>query len=137
MQLYLDAGYPLILAVSGVLAVMGMVTMVWVRTHGLLRQAGRTYVGAIVAQAIVVVIAVFQGAPAFMTLSYAVASLAVLVALGISRLGTPEAAADDPTRPVLQPDQQARVDAGAALLVALAQAVIAWRFMEIFQAALA
>ncbi len=56
--------------------------------------------------------------------------------LGIGRLGEPDAAAadPDPNRPVLQPDQIARVDGGAAVIVAIAAAVLAWRLYEILGA---
>lgn len=136
MEWYVAWGYPAVLIATGVLALAGAVTMLVVRAHPLLRALHKGFVAVVLAQAALVIVAVVQGAPAFMTLSYMAASLVVLFPLGISRLGTPEAAADEPGRPVLQPDQRARVDAGAAILVAIAQAVIAWRFVEIFQGAL-
>lgn len=136
MEWYVAWGYPAVLVASGVLAMLAAATMLVVRAHPILRAAHKGFVAVVLAQAVLVIVAVVQGAPAFMSISYLVASLVVLFPLGISRLGTPEAAAAEPGRPVLKPDQQARVDAGAAILVAIAQAVIAWRFVEIFQGVL-
>lgn len=136
MEWYVAWGYPAVLVASGLLAVLAAATMLVVRAHPILRAAHRGFAAVVLAQAVLVIVAVIQGAPAFMSISYLAASLVVLFPLGISRLGTPEAAAAEPGRPVLQPDQRARVDAGAAILVAIAQAVIAWRFVEIFQGAL-
>lgn len=77
--------------------------------------------------------------PIVMLVGYLIAAVAVLALLGISRLAAPPApgqprdasSAHDADRPVLGPRQAIEVDAVAAILVAVALAVIAWRLHAI------
>lgn len=59
-------------------------------------------------------------------IGYAVTLVALVPLFGIGRLGEPGAVAD-PNAPVLAPDQIAKVDAGAAMIVGTAWAVVVWR----------
>jgi hypothetical protein len=137
MTVFLDTVYPVVLAASAVLVLFGVVTLVWMRAHSTLGYAVKGYVLIIGVEVLAVLFAVVAGGPPIViTVAYLIAAIALLPLLGIGRLGTPEAAKNDPGRPVLQPDQIARVDAGAAILVAGAQAVVAWRLAEIMSAAL-
>lgn len=137
MAIFADTIYPVVLAACAALALFGLLSLVWIRTHGALKLAVKGFVIVIAVEVLAVVFAVVNGdAPAFITIAYLLAAVALLPLLGIGRLATPEAAKKDPGRPVLQPDQIARVDGGAAVLVAIAQAVVAWRFYEIIMAAL-
>ena len=131
MGFYLDFLYPAVLVVSALLVVHGVVTLIAVGTHRSLQWlVTATYV-VVVLQAATVVVLLFSGASADLVLAigYLLATVALLPLLGIGRLGTPEAAAadPDPERPVLAPDQIARVDAGAAIAVGIALAVASWR----------
>lgn len=136
MTVFLDTVYPVVLAASLLLVLFGIVTLVWMRAHAVLGLAVRGYLLVIGVEVLAVAFAVVAGGPPIViTLAYLIAAIALLPLLGIGRLGTPEAAKNDPGRPVLQPDQIARVDAGAAILVAGAQAVVAWRLAEIMSAA--
>jgi hypothetical protein len=136
MHVFIDTIYPLVLAASLALAAFGLVTLFFHRAHAALRFAVMGFVVVIAVEVLAVVLAIVSGdAPALITIAYLVAAIALLGLLGIARLGTPEAAAKDPGRPVLAPDQIAKVDAAAAILVAGAQAVVAWRFYEIMMAA--
>lgn len=137
MAIFADTIYPVVLAACAALALFGLLSLVWIRTHGALKLAVKGFVIVIAVEVLAVVFAVVNGdAAAFITIAYLLAAVALLPLLGIGRLATPEAAKKDPGRPVLQPDQIARVDGGAAVLVAIAQAVVAWRFYEIIMAAL-
>jgi hypothetical protein len=128
---YLHFIYPLVLLVSAVLVLHGMLTLFAVGTHRSLQWVVTAAYVAVVLQAGAVVVLLVSGASADLVLSigYLLATLALLPLLGIGRLGTPEAAAadPDPDRPVLAPDQIARVDAGAAIAVGIALAVASWR----------
>lgn len=131
MGVYLHFIYPLVLLVSAVLVLHGMLTLFAVGTHRSLQWVVTAAYVAVVLQAGAVVVLLVSGASADLVLSigYLLATLALLPLLGIGRLGTPEAAAadPDPDRPVLAPDQIARVDAGAAIAVGIALAVASWR----------
>jgi hypothetical protein len=136
MTVFVDTIYPVVLAACLALALFGTVCLFVQRAHGALRYAVMGFVIIIGVEVLAVVYAIVSGdAAPFITIAYVVAAVALLGLLGIARLGTPEAAAKDPGRPVLQPDQIARVDGAAAILVAGAQAVVAWRFYEIMMAA--
>lgn len=139
MDVYTGVVYPLVLAASGVLALAGIVTLIWPRAHRVMRVAVAATYAAVTVHLIAVVVLLVSGNPAglVLTLGYLLASLALLPLLGIGRLGTPEAAAadPDPNRPVLAPDQIARVDAAAGLIIAAALAVLAWRVLTILEAA--
>lgn len=135
MAIFGDTIYPVVLAACAALAFFGLLSLVWVRTHGALKLAVKGFVIVIAVELLAVIFAVVSGdAAPFITVAYLVAAVALLPLLGIGRLATPDAAKKDPGRPVLQPDQIARVDGGTAILVAIAQAVIAWRFYEIISA---
>jgi hypothetical protein len=128
---YLHVIYPLVLAVSAVLVLHGVLTLIAVGTHRSLQWVVTAAYVVVGVQAIAVVVLLLSGANADLVLAigYLLATLALLPLLGIGRLGTPEAAAadPDPDRPVLAPDQIARVDAGAAIAVGIALAVATWR----------
>ena len=79
------------------------------------------------------------GAPVVITVGYLLAAIALLPLLGIARLGAPgsddpPSRDKDPNRPILQPDQIARVDGAAAMIIAIAAAVVAWRLATILGA---
>jgi hypothetical protein len=136
MNVFVDTIYPVVLAACAALGLFGVVTLFVHRAHAALKYAVKGFVIVIAVEVLAVIYAIVSGdAPAVITIAYLVAALALLGLLGIARLGTPEAAAKEPGRPVLAPDQIAKVDAGAAILVAGAQAVVAWRFHEIMMAA--
>lgn len=131
--------YPLVLGFSAVLALLGLVTVVWIPAHRVLKWAV-TAAYVVTAIEVIVIASVLLGGnnvPLVMTMGYLLAAIALVPLLGIGRLGDPEAAAEDPdpNRPVLAPDQIARVDGTVAIIVAIAMAVVAWRILEIFQAA--
>lgn len=135
MGVYSDTVYPLVLAASAGLLIFGIVTVFAPRVHSLLRLAAIAFRIVIAVQALAVVFAVIGSkSDVFMTLAYLVAALAMLPLLGISRLGQPEAAQTDSDRPVLTPVQSAKVDGGAAALVAVASAVVTWRIHEVLVA---
>ncbi len=138
MGLYTGVIYPFVLVAFGALAIMGIITMVQVRAHRVLQWAvtGTWVVTAIHLIAVVGLLLGGNDAGLVLTLGYLLASLVLLPLLGIGRLGEPDAAAvdPDPNRPVLQPDQIARVDGGAALIVAIAAAVLVWRVYELLGA---
>ena len=137
MTVFLDTVYPVVLATSALLALLGIVTLAVMRAHHVLQLAVKGYVLVIGVEVLAVIYALVAGGPPVaMTVAYLFAAVLLVPLLGISRLGTPEAAKNDPGRPVLQPDQMAKVDAGAAILVAGAQAVVAWRLAEIMAASL-
>ena len=121
------------LAVCGLLVVVGLVTLVFVRAHRVLEWVVTATYVVVGLQALAVIWLLLSGSSAglIITIGYLLATLALLPLMGIARLGTPEAAAEDPdpNRPVLQPDQIARVDAGAAIAVGIALAVASWRLL--------
>lgn len=133
MGVYTSVVYPAVLAVCALLVVVGLVTLVFVRAHRVLEWVVTATYVAVALQAIAVIWALLSGNSAglVITIGYLLATLALLPLMGIGRLGTPEAAASDPdpSRPVLQPDQIARVDAGAAIAVGIALAVASWRLV--------
>lgn len=138
MDAYLTVVYPAVLAVCAALTLAGLVTLVWVPAHRALQWVvTATYVVVVLQAGFVLYgLVTVDGISIPTTLGYFIATLALLPLLGIGRLGEPHAAATDPdpNRPVLQPDQVARVDAGAAIIVAIALAVASWRITVIFGA---
>ena len=131
MELYSGFVYPAFLAWCSVVGVAGIVTMIWVRAHRALQWAvtGMWIATALQLVSVLVLLATGNDAGIVLTLGYLLASVVLLPLLGIGRLGAPYAAEvdPDPDRPVLQPDQIARVDGGAALIIGIAAAVLAWR----------
>lgn len=128
--------YPLVLGFSVVLALAGLVTLVWVRSHRALKWVvTAAYVVTLIEVLAIANVLLGGGVPIVITLGYMLAAIALVPLLGIGRLGEPDAAAvdPDPNRPVLAPDQIARVDSVVAIIVAIAMAVVAWRLDTIFQ----
>lgn len=138
MGFYTGVLYPAVLVACGILAVTGVATMIRVRTHRVLETIVTGFWVVTAIQAITVFVLMFTdtGASWVMVLSYLITTIILLPLLGIGRLGEPDAAKSDPdpNRPVLQPDQIARVDGGAAVIVAIAAAVLAWRIFELLAA---
>lgn len=136
MTAFVDVAYPGVLGAATVLFLVGATSALWIRAHRALEWVVSAFwaVTAVEVLWLIVLLATGQ-APVVITLGYALAAAALLPLLGISRLGAPEAAADDPGRPVLQPDQMARVDGVAAMIVAVAAAVVAWRLAVIMAGA--
>ena len=138
MSVYAGAIYPGVLVACAILAVTGIVTMLQVRVHRVLEWVVTGFWIVTAVQIITVLVVLFSGNDAglVLTLGYLVTTIILIPLLGIGRLGEPDAAAldPDPNRPVLQSDQIARVDGGAALIVALAAGVIAWRIFELLAA---
>jgi hypothetical protein len=135
MGFYTSVVYPAMLGVFGATALLGLVTLVWTRAHGVLKWSV-TAVWILTAVQLVVVAVLLVGdvdAPLLTTIGYLLVSVALLPLFGIGRLGEPEAAATDPdpNRPVLAPDQVARVDAVAALILAVSLVVVSWRLEQI------
>lgn len=138
MSLFADFAYPAALIASALFALVGIATILQPGLRRVLAVTQRLYVFLIMAQAIVIVIATIQGqSPVFMTLMYVVAILLTLALVGIGRLGSPEAAerSGEAGRPVLTLAQISKVNGGAAVLVAAAQAVLTWRVFEIMDSA--
>ncbi|MFV0634293.1 hypothetical protein [Demequina sp.] len=135
MALYGGIVFPATIAWCVVLLASGLITLVRVRFHRALELVvtGMWIVTGIQAIAVVAVLLSGNDAGLVLTIGYLLATIVVLLLLGIGRLGTPDAAATDPdpNRPVLAPDQIARVDAGAAVIVAIAAGVLAWRIFVI------
>lgn len=139
MELYSGVVYPAVLVVSALLAITGLATLAWPparRALSILTPVTYAVVGVHAVAVVILLVTVVQ-ASLVLTLGYLIASAALMVLLGIGRLGTPEAAANDPDphRPVLSPVQIARVDGAAALIVAIALATVAWRIHLILEAA--
>ena len=131
MGLYGGLVLPAYLAVCALLVLVGIATMIWVPLHRVLKWVV-TAMWIVTAVHLLAVLAILIGghsAPIVLTLGYLLASVILVPLLGIGRLGEPDAAAadPDPNRPVLAPDQIARVDAGAAVIIGIAGAVLAWR----------
>lgn len=136
MTTFLAVAYPGVLGATAVLFLAGAVAAVWIRAHRALEWIVSAFWAVTAVEVLwAIALVIGGGAPAVITLGYALAAVALLPVLGISRLGAPEAAADDPGRPVLQPDQMARVDGVAAMIVAVAAAVVVWRIAVIFEGA--
>ncbi|MFW7415714.1 hypothetical protein [Demequina sp. SO4-18] len=135
MELYGGVIYPAVLVACAILALAGLATIVQVRLHRVLEWVVTGFWIVTAVQVISVLVVLFSGNDAglVLTIGYLIAALVLLPLLGIGRLGAPDAAAldPDPNRPVLQPDQIARVDGGAAVIVAVAVAVLAWRVIII------
>jgi hypothetical protein len=137
MTAYLDAVYPAVLVATAVLFAVGAVTLVWIRAHRVLQWVVTGFYVVTLVEVLTLLSATFGGGvPVVITVGYTLAAVALLPLLGISRLGLPDADDPDPNRPVLQPDQIARVDALAALIIAVGAAVVAWRVASIFHGAL-
>ncbi len=131
MALYGGLVLPAYLAVCALLILGGIATMIWVPVHRVLKWVV-TAMWIVTAVHLLAVLAILIGghsAPIVLTLGYLLASVILVPLLGIGRLGEPDAAAadPDPNRPVLAPDQIARVDGGAAVIIGIAGAVLAWR----------
>lgn len=139
MSIYTGFVYPLVLVACAVLLLAGVATLIQVRLHEVLKSVvtGMWIVTALQLITIVIVLLAGLDAPLVLTLGYLLATVMVLPLLGIGRLGEPAAvgADPDPERPVLQPDQIARVDAGAAVIISITAAVLAWRLFVILGAA--
>lgn len=130
--------YPTVLIACLLLAILGALTIARPGLHRALRIGQAVFRVIIVIEVVAIIAAVFSGdTPVLMTLMYVGAILATVFLLGVGRLGSAEAAARSPEagRPILSPAQIAKVDGGAAILVALAQAVLTWRVHEIVLAA--
>lgn len=138
MGFYEGVVYPGVLVACGVLALTGIATMIQVKLHRVLEAVvtGFWIVTAVQAITILIVLLGDTEASLVMVISYLIATLIVLPLLGIGRLGEPDAAKTDPdpNRPVLAPDQIARVDGGAAVIVAIGAGVLAWRLFELLAA---
>lgn len=136
MSAYLDVVYPGVLVAAGVLFAAGAVTMAFIGAHRALGWVVTGfYVVTVIEVATLVVTVVRGGVPVVITVGYLLAALALLPLLGIARMGAPDAGPRDPNRPILQPDQIARVDGAAAMIVAVAAAVVAWRLAVILAGA--
>lgn len=137
MTAYLNAVYPAVLVATGILFLTGAVTAIWIRAHRVLQWVVTAFYVVTLVEVLTLVSAIFGGGiPIVITAGYTLAAVALLPLLGISRLGLPDSEDPDPNRPVLQPDQIARVDAIAALIIAVAAAVVAWRLATIFEGAM-
>ncbi len=137
MTAYLNAVYPAVLVATGVLFAGGAVTLAWIRAHRVLQWIVTGFYVVTLVEVLTLLSAVFGGGvPIVETVGYTLAAIALLPLLGISRMGLPDPEDPDPSRPVLAPDQIARVDAVAALIIAVAAAVVAWRLATIFTGAL-
>lgn len=140
MTLYLNAVYPAVLAACAVLFVAGAITMAVIGAHRTLKWVVTGFYVVTAIEVISLIVAlVTSKAPVVMTVSYLFAAIALLPLLGIARLGAPDpdgapSKNQDPNRPVLQPDQMARVDGAAAMIIAIAAAVVAWRLATILGA---
>ena len=137
MSAYLNAVYPAVLIASGVLFLAGGITMAAIRAHRVLKWIVSGFYVVTAVEVVSLIVALFQGGvPVVMTVSYLFAAIALLPLLGIARLGAPDSADSpaknrDPNRPILQPDQIARVDGAAAMIIAIAAATVAWRLATI------
>lgn len=89
------------------------------------------YVVTLVEVITLIVVLFGGGVPVVITVGYLLAAMALLPLLGIARMGAPDSGDKDPSRPILQPDQIARVDGAAAMIIAIAAAVVAWRLATI------
>lgn len=133
---YLGAVYPGVLVATAVLFLAGAASLAFIRLHKPLTWVVTAFYVVTLVEVVVIVGALFTGTiPVVITVGYVLAAIALLPLLGIARLGAPEAADGDPDRPVLQPDQMARVDGAAAMIIAVAAAVVAWRLAEILATA--
>ncbi|MBC7298993.1 MAG: hypothetical protein H5T82_08875 [Demequina sp.] len=137
MTAYLNAVYPAMLVATAVLFVVGAVTLAWIHAHRALQWVVTGFYVVTFVEVLTILAAIFGGGvPIVITVGYLLAAVALLPLLGISRLGLPDADDPDPHRPVLQRDQMARVDAVAAMIIAVAAAVVAWRLASIFHGVL-
>ncbi|WP_061962351.1 hypothetical protein [Demequina flava] len=138
MGLYTGVVYPAYLVVCAVLVLGGIATLIWPSLHPWLKRivTAMWIVTAAHAATVVVVLLGDSDAGIVLTLGYLIASVILVPFLGVGRLGEPSAAAHDPdpNRPVLQPDQIARVDGGAAIIIGITAAVLALRVFQILGA---
>ena len=120
------AGALVVLAALFVASAMALISP---RFHGVLKW---TVTALWVASAVVLVWSLYSLATGAHTggivtvIGYTVTLVALVPLFGIGRLGEP-GAVNDPNAPVLAPDQIAKVDAGAAIIVGIAWAVVVWR----------
>ena len=136
MSAYLDAVYPAVLVACAVLFATGALTMLVIRAHRPLTWVVSGFYVVTAAEVVsLVVVLVRGGVPVVITVGYLLAAVALLPLLGIARLGAPDSSDKDPNRPILQPDQIARVDGAAAMIIAVAAAVVAWRLAAILGSA--
>ncbi len=137
MTAFLDAVYPAVLVATAVLFAVATLTLAWIRVHRVLQWVVTAFYVVTLVEFLTVLATIFAGGvPVVITVGYGLAAIALLPLLGISRLGSPDPDDPDPDRPVLQQDQIARVDAVAAMIIAVAAAVVAWRLAEIFKGVL-
>jgi len=133
---YLDAVYPAVLVASAILLLAGGLTMAAIRAHRFLTWVVSGFYVVTAIEVITLIVVLAQGGvPVVITVGYMLAAIALLPLLGIARLGAPDSDDKDPNRPILQPDQIARVDGAAAMIIAIAAAVVAWRLATILAAA--
>ncbi len=134
MEFYASAVYPAMLIASAVLALAGIASLIVVRTHRMLQWVVTGIYIVVGAHLVAVVFGLASGPDVnlVVTAGYLLATIGVLPLLGIARLGAPDAHTGDPNRPVLQPDQMARVDGFVAVVVAIALAVVSWRLTDVF-----
>ncbi|WP_062072160.1 hypothetical protein [Demequina sediminicola] len=131
MDFYTGLIYPAFLVVCALLVLTGAATMVWIGLHPWLKRVVTAMWIATGIHAVTVIGVMLSGSDASVVLSlgYLLASVILLPLLGIGRLGEPDAVLGDPdpNRPVLAPDQIARVDGGIAVIIGIGAAVLAWR----------
>ncbi len=136
MSVFLDAVYPAVLIASGLLFLAGALAMAVIRAHRLLTWIVSAFYVVTAVEVITLIAVLLQGGvPIVITVGYLLAAVALLPLLGIARIGSPDSNDKDPNRPILQPDQIARVDGAAAMIIAIAAAVVAWRLAVILSAA--
>ena len=132
MNAFLHVVYPGVLMATAVLFLVAAVTMAWIGAHRALQWAVTGFYVVTLVEVVTVVAVVAGGnVPVVITVGYILAAIALLPLLGIGRLGAPDPTNTDPSRPVLQPDQIARVDAAVGMIIAVAAAVVAWRLEQI------
>jgi len=132
---YTSFVYPAVLVACAMLVIVGTLVVITARIHRVLQWvvSGTYVIAALQGIMVIVGLVTSQMSSLPVALGYLIATLALLPLLGIARLGTPDAAAasGDPNHPVLAPDQIARVDGGAAIIVGIAMAVASWRITEL------
>lgn len=139
MGFYTAVVYPAVLAGFLLLFCVAGLTFVWTGLHRWLERAVTLMWVASAVQAFLVGGLLVGGRhpdSLVTAIGYLVVSLALLPLLGIGRLGLPdEGPRREPDRPVLTPRQIALVDAVAAMVLAVALAVVAWRLHEVMAGA--
>ncbi len=136
MDTYSSVAYPGVLAVMAIVLVAGGAALVSPRLGGALPGVAWVARVATVVEVLVIAILVITGSthPSLFTLvGYLLSALVLLGLFGISRLGAPPEPGQphEADRPVLSPRQSIQVDAVAAMIVAVALAVVAWRLHAI------